>query len=169
MSEQKLIQEFNERLRELSVEGLWSEASDADMATYSKDPHTSVLPHLWKWKDLYEAIRTVGEIRGLDGMAERRVLRLVNPAFKDSKNRRQRATTHTMLMTVQLLKPGEIARSHRHNFAAFRFIVKGSGAYTVVEGEKIAMEEGDLILTPSMTWHGHHNEGEPIKIGRAHV
>ena len=65
-------------------------------------------------------------------------------------------------MTVQLLKSGEIARSHRHNFAAFRFIVKGRGAYTVVEGEKIVMEEGDLILTPSMTWHGHGNEAEPI-------
>ena len=67
-----------------------------------------------------------------------------------------------MLMTLQLLKPGEIAHDHRHNFAAFRFILKGSGAYTVVEGEEIPMDEGDLMLTPSMTWHGHRNGGEPV-------
>jgi gentisate 1,2-dioxygenase len=67
-----------------------------------------------------------------------------------------------MLMTLQLLKPGEVAHDHRHNFAAFRFILKGKGAYTVVEGEKIPMEEGDLILTPSMTWHGHRNGDEQV-------
>jgi gentisate 1,2-dioxygenase len=77
-------------------------------------------------------------------------------------NRRQRTTTHTMLMTLQLLKPGEIAHDHRHNFAALRFILNGRGAYTVVEGEEIPMAEGDLILTPSMTWHGHRNGGEPV-------
>ena len=55
-----------------------------------------------------------------------------------------------------------MAHDHRHNFAAFRFILKGSGAYTIVEGEKIPMAGGDLILTPSMTWHGHRNGGEPV-------
>jgi len=162
MSEEKLLQELDQKLRQLSVEGLWSQPSEADMATYNKDPHTSVLPHLWKWRDLYDAVETVGNMHGLDGKAERRVLRLINPAYQDNKNRRQRSTTHTMLMTVQLLKPGEVAHDHRHNFAAFRFVVKGSGAYTVVEGEKIRMEEGDVVLTPSMTWHGHRNEGDPI-------
>ena len=162
MSEEELLRELDEKLRHLSVEGLWSPASDADMATYNKDPHTSVQPHVWKWKDLYEAIQTVGNMHGLAGKAERRVLRLINPAYRNQTNRRQRTTTHTMLMTIQLLKPGEVAHDHRHNFAAFRFVVKGRGAHTVVEGETIPMEEGDLILTPSMTWHGHRNEGEPV-------
>ena len=162
MSEAEELKALDEKLHKLSVEGLWAQASAADLATYNKDPHTSVLPHLWKWDDLYGAIKTVGEMHGLDGKAERRVLRLINPAFLELKNRRQRSTTHTMLMTMQLLKPGEVAHAHRHNFAAFRFIVRGGGAYTVVEGEKLPMEEGDLILTPSMTWHGHHNDAEPI-------
>ena len=78
MSEEELLQELDEKLRQLSVEGLWSEASDADMATYSKNPHTTVLPHVWKWQDLYDAIQTVGNMHGLDGKAERRVLRLIN-------------------------------------------------------------------------------------------
>ena len=162
MSEAELLRELDQKLRGLSVEGLWSPASDADMATYSKDPHTSVLPHVWKWPELYSAIQTVANMHGLDGKAERRVLRLINPAYLDQKNRRQRTTTHTILMTLQLLKPGEVAHDHRHNFAAFRFILKGSGAYTVVEGEQIPMQAGDLILTPSMTWHGHRNGDEPV-------
>ncbi|MBM4262228.1 MAG: cupin domain-containing protein [Deltaproteobacteria bacterium] len=162
MTEEQQLRELDERLRKLSVDGLWSQPSEADKATYSKDPHTTVLPHVWKWPEMYDAIQTVANMHGLDGKAERRVLRLINPAYLNNTNRRQRTTTHTMLMTLQLLKPGEIAHDHRHNFAAFRFILKGSGAYTVVEGEKIPMEAGDLILTPSMTWHGHRNGNEAV-------
>jgi len=162
MTEEEVLKQLEAKMKSLSVDGLWSETSEADRATYSKDPRTSVVPHLWKWSDLYETIQRVGNMRGLDGRAERRVLRLINPAYVDATNRRNRTTTHTMLMTLQLLKPGEIAQAHRHNFAAFRFILKGTGAYTVVEGEKLPMNEGDLILTPPMTWHEHHNNASPV-------
>src|SRR5262249_31955915 len=85
-----------------------------------------------------------GNMHGLDGKAERRVLRLINPAYQGHKNRRQRTTTHTMLMTMQLLKPGEVAQDHRHKLAAFRFILKGSGAFMIVEGEKNSHGGGRL-------------------------
>jgi hypothetical protein len=52
MSEEDLLRELDQKLRGLSVESLWSQASEADMATYSKDPHTSILPHVWKWPAL---------------------------------------------------------------------------------------------------------------------
>src|SRR5713226_160975 len=42
--------------------------------------------------------------------------------------------------------------------AAIRFILQGEGAYTTVEGQKMVMEKGDLILTPQWTWHEHANE-----------
>ena len=79
---------------------------------------------------------------------------------------RHRTTTHTIQMSVQLLKPGELASSHRHNFGAFRFIVEGQGAYTVVDGEEFLMEPGDLIPNPPMHWHGHRNDPdipEPVR------
>jgi gentisate 1,2-dioxygenase len=61
------------------------------------------------------------------------------------------------------VKSGEHARPHRHTAAAFRFILKGSGAYTTVNGQKCVMEEGDLILTPQLSWHDHTNDsGKPI-------
>jgi gentisate 1,2-dioxygenase len=44
-----------------------------------------------------------------------------------------------------------------------RFVVSGHGAWTTVQGERLAMEPGDLILTPNWTWHDHHNESsEPV-------
>jgi cupin domain len=37
-------------------------------------------------------------------------------------------------------------------------ILEGSGAYTAVEGERVYMEPGDLVLTPNWQWHDHGNE-----------
>jgi gentisate 1,2-dioxygenase len=44
--------------------------------------------------------------------------------------------------------------------SAFRFILQGHGAYTNVDGEKMVMEDGDLILTPHGCWHEHAHEGD---------
>src|SRR5581483_873270 len=72
--------------------------------------------------------------------------------------------SNTVHMSVQCVLPGEVATAHRHNPAAIRFIIKGSPkAYTVVEGEPMPMETGDLITTPNWTWHDHQNESdEPV-------
>jgi gentisate 1,2-dioxygenase len=36
--------------------------------------------------------------------------------------------------------------------------MEGAGAYTAVDGERVYMAPGDLILTPSWAWHDHGNE-----------
>jgi gentisate 1,2-dioxygenase len=35
-----------------------------------------------------------------------------------------------------------------------------SNSFTAVEGQKMVMERGDVILTPSWHWHDHGNEGQ---------
>jgi gentisate 1,2-dioxygenase len=60
---------------------------------------------------------------------------------------------------VQLVKPGEIAEAHRHTASALRFVIEGAGGYTNVQGEKLRMEHGDLVLTPQWMWHDHGHEG----------
>src|SRR5205807_6055668 len=125
--------------------------------SYLAYPETTVQPCLWKWKDVYESLMRAGEVVGMD-QAERRTIRLLNPALKE-----RQATTHTIQFSFQYVKAGEHARPHRHTAAALRFILKGSGAYTTVNGQKCVMEEGDLILTPQLTWHDHTNDsGKPI-------
>jgi gentisate 1,2-dioxygenase len=86
--------------------------------------------------------------------AERRVFMLVNPALQAPY------TTDTLYAGLQLILPGEVARAHRHVAFALRFIVEGRGAYTAVGGERVTMERGDLVLTPSWTWHDHGNDGD---------
>jgi gentisate 1,2-dioxygenase len=54
--------------------------------------------------------------------------------------------------------PGEIARAHRHSGAALRLIIEGGGGYTVVNGERVPMSPGDLVLTPNWSWHDHAND-----------
>jgi gentisate 1,2-dioxygenase len=58
-----------------------------------------------------------------------------------------------------MVRPGEFAPAHRHTMGAIRFVVEGRGAATVVEGEPLPMEPGDLITTPSWSWHDHVNNG----------
>jgi len=123
------------------------------------DPKTSVRPHLWKWADIYDGLLQARDRIGIQkGNVERRTIRLVNPGMEQTE-----MTSHTMLFSFQLIQPGEVAPAHRHTMAAIRFILQGKGAYTTVEGQKMVMEEGDLILTPQWTWHEHAHEGnEPM-------
>src|SRR5208337_15652 len=58
----------------------------------------------------------------------------------------------------QIVMPGEIARAHRHSAAALRFIIEGRGGYTIVNGERIPMYPGDLVLTPNWTWHANDTD-----------
>jgi gentisate 1,2-dioxygenase len=90
--------------------------------------------------------------------AERRVLVLENPGLRGAS-----AITHTLYAGLQLILPGEVAPSHRHVQSALRFVIEGTGAYTAVDGERVTMQPGDFIITPSWTWHDHGNPGgEPV-------
>jgi gentisate 1,2-dioxygenase len=149
----KTLQDLDRELVERNLGGHWH----LDIRSLPPRPKTKVRPHLWSWSDVYSALLDAGELVSLE-MAERRTIRLINPGIKD-----RAATTDTLHMSVQLVKPGETATCHRHSMTALRFVVKGGGAYTTVEGQQARMAVGDLILTPSWTWHDHSNDGdEPI-------
>lgn len=91
----------------------------------------------------------------VDNAAERRVLMLKNPAFRDVIG----ATCH-LRMNFQVLLPRERAQPHRHNSNALRFVLEGEGAETIVDGKRCPMEVGDLILTPGGSWHEHVHNGD---------
>jgi gentisate 1,2-dioxygenase len=93
-------------------------------------------------------------MRGITGGASRRTVRLCTPGHS------LKWTTPTIHASVQLVKPGEVAEAHRHSMGAFRFVLEGRGGYTTVEGEKLAMEPGDLILTPGWAYHDHGHDGD---------
>ena len=86
------------------------------------------------------------------------MLVLENPGLRG-----QSKITTSLFAGVQMVLPGDVAPAHRHSQSALRFILEGKGAYTAVDGERTAMEPGDFVITPSMTWHDHGNEtSEPM-------
>jgi len=74
--------------------------------------------------------------------------------------RGQSRITRSLYAGLQLILPGEVAPLHRHTQSALRFVLKGQGAYTAIEGERVAMNVGDFIITPSWTFHDHGNPSD---------
>jgi len=117
-------------------------------------PQTQAAPHVWKWEKSYPWLLEAGGL--ISAMeAERRVLVLENPALR-GKTR----ITNSLYAGLQLIMPGEVAPAHRHSQSALRFILHGSGAYTAVQGEKVTMNVGDFVITPSWTFHDHGNPSD---------
>jgi gentisate 1,2-dioxygenase len=112
---------------------------------------------VWRWRDIEPLVRRSPEFMAPGRGAERRIVRLDNPGVPE------RTAGHTISVAVQYLLPGEVAPAHRHTPNAIRFMLHGEGAFTTIEGDRFAMRRGDLVVTPSMTWHDHGNDGaEPV-------
>lgn len=154
-AESKGTEELDRLLGQKWLSGIWR----LNREDRPLDPATTVQPHLWKWADVHEGLLQARDRISIEGgSVERRTIRLVNPGMKETE-----MTSHTMLFSFQLIQPGEVAPAHRHTMTAIRFILQGKGAYTNVDGHKMVMEEGDLILTPQWAWHEHAHEGkEPM-------
>jgi gentisate 1,2-dioxygenase len=138
--------EFHERMHAAHMYGLWELAS-----AMTRHPEPTAIPYMWPASLLEAMVREAGEAVPVG--EERRALQLFNPGLDG-----RWATTNTMIAAIQLLLPGEVARAHRHTPTAIRFIMEGEGGYTAVDGERVYMTPGDLILTPSWAWHDHGNE-----------
>ncbi|HZV74214.1 MAG TPA: cupin domain-containing protein [Conexibacter sp.] len=143
---------FYDKLSPANVAPLWRARG-----LLPKEPSTPAVPFLWPYAEVRELLLEAGGVVTAEE-AERRVLMLMNPGLDGRP-----AATANLYAGLQLVLPGEIAPMHRHSAAALRLICEGSGAYTAVDGEKATMEVGDLVLTPSWTWHDHGNEtDEPM-------
>ena len=122
------------------------------------EPVVATRPHLWPAATLLSLAERSGELVGIDRGGDRRVLACCNPGLGGAPY-----ASSSMWAAVQYLGAGEIAPAHRHTPAALRFILSGGGVWTLVDGDPLHMSRGDLILTPSMTFHEHHNPGlEPM-------
>jgi gentisate 1,2-dioxygenase len=77
------------------------------------------------------------------------VLRFVNPLTGG-------ATLPTMSCEIQMLRPGEKTKSHRHTSSAIYHVFKGKG-FTMVGDTRHDWEEGDTFTAPFWQWHHHEN------------
>lgn len=144
------------------LDQLYGDVADADLqplwmleGLMTPTPDVRPRAHVWRWKDMRSLAERTGDLVDITRGGDRRVLSLVNPSLGGKPY-----ATSTLWGAVQFLKPGEVAPAHRHSPGALRFVLEGSGVWTRVEGDAVAMSPGDLVLTPSWVWHEHHNSGD---------
>lgn len=118
-------------------------------------PRPKMLAWLWKWDDLYDIAQRAGELVPVERGGDRRAVALSNPGLDGLPY-----ATPTIWAAIQWLNGREVAPAHRHVAQAVRFIIDGSGSYSTVEGDKVFLERGDLVLTPAWLWHDHGSESD---------
>jgi gentisate 1,2-dioxygenase len=141
---------LNDRLEAVDFRAGWNKVTPSLWPS----PRTSFVPMHWRWSDARPGLDSAGRLIDTE-RAERRNLFLVNPEG-DSYS-----TLRTLVAAYQMLLPGERARTHRHSPHALRFVLDvPDTAYTIVDGTRIDMRPGDVVLTPGWSWHGHGNDGD---------
>src|SRR3970040_3059350 len=124
------LKAFEDEIQSKNFKGYWQNIQ----GDFAREPVPSFPPCFWKGKDLFAAMEKAGDVIGLD-VSFRRVIQLWNPALKNG-------TSRTLVLNLQLLKPGEDALSHRHMAGAIRFIVKGPGPLPLVDGDFVEIRDG---------------------------
>ncbi len=76
-------------------------------------------------------------------------MRYVNPATGGH-------VMQTIGASMQLLRPGERTKAHRHTGSFIYQCCKGSG-YSIIGGKRFEWTERDIFCVPSWMWHEHGN------------
>jgi len=138
----------------LNIVQFWEQRADIELL----QPRNRAQPYRWQWTDIEPRLRVASRTVPIEE-CERRALVFKNPGIPDKPY-----ITNTIFAAYSLYNPGERAPVHRHTPSASRFVLEGDGGFTIVEGEKLPMERGDLIITPHGTWHDHGNDGRQAVI-----
>jgi gentisate 1,2-dioxygenase len=101
----------------------------------------------YKWTQTEARLRALAHVEGspFDGIA----LTYTNP-FTGGP------VLPTLGCQVQMLRPGERTRAHRHTSSAVYQVVRGQGA-TTINGRRFAWRRGDVLALPTWAWHAHEN------------
>src|SRR5690606_33677345 len=139
-----------EDAKALNLQQSWEQRFDIELL----QPRATTKPFRWRWADIEPRLRVASRTVPIEE-CERRALVFSNPGLGGRP-----FVTNTLFAAYSLYNPGERAPVHRHTPCASRFVLDGNGGYTVVEGEKLPMSRGDLVITPNGTWHDHGNDGD---------
>jgi gentisate 1,2-dioxygenase len=147
LSQSGSLDELYQQLGSIRMGAGWAKPTPSLWA----EPKKTFQPFVWSYAKAKGALDAAGRLINTE-LAERRNLVMHNPAG-------DYATSRTIVAAYQMIMPGEKARSHRHTPNALRLVLDAEpGAYTVVNGERLPMLPGDVVLTPNWCWHGHGND-----------
>jgi gentisate 1,2-dioxygenase len=141
------LADYYARLAKVGSGALWTVANEIEPWF----PQPKSVPMLWRYEDLRPlVVESASLVTGSD--AGRRVVYLVNDERRDVS-----AAVGLLYSGIQIMNPGESMTAHRHAASALRFVMEGSGAWTIVEGDRLEVGPNDFAITPGGTWHEHGN------------
>ena len=141
------LREFSAHISQHDLSPLWERKARLV-------PGSDCVPAIWRYAQMRPLLAEAAELI-TKKQAERRVLVMENPSLRGTS-----FITNALYAGLQIIKPGEVAPSHRHTPSALRFVVEGEGAYTAVSGQRLPMRPGDFVVTPPWAWHDHGNDGD---------
>jgi gentisate 1,2-dioxygenase/1-hydroxy-2-naphthoate dioxygenase len=116
----------------------------------------AALPYTYKWRDTLRALQEVaaaGDTDPHDGV----LLEYAHPLTGGP-------TMPTIGCWVQLLRPGEITKPHRHTSSTIYHVVQGEGVTSVGEKKSalkdLSWGEKDCFFVPSWNWHQFQNKSK---------
>jgi gentisate 1,2-dioxygenase/1-hydroxy-2-naphthoate dioxygenase len=68
-------------------------------------------------------------------------------------------TLPTLSCWIQLLRPGEQTKKHRHTSSAVYFVAAGEGT-TIVGDKALEWTKNDCFAVPNWAWHEHVNRSK---------
>lgn len=105
----------------------------------------------YEWAPTYEALTRYAQ--ATEGSPHDGVLmHYVNPVTNGP-------VMQTMGASMQMLRPGERTRAHRHTGSYLYHVAKGSG-YSIIDGRRFDWTERDIFCVPSWAWHEHANASD---------
>lgn len=100
-----------------------------------------------------DAVRRLRALAAHDGSPYDGVaLRYVNPVTGGP-------VLPTMACWIQLLRPGERTKAHRHTSSVVYHVVEGQGC-SIINGERLNWSKHDMFVLPNWSWHEHVNASE---------
>jgi gentisate 1,2-dioxygenase len=115
--------------------------------------NTGPFPIKYRWQETIETLEALATARQADPY-DGVILDYTNPLTGGP-------TTETLGCRIQMLRPGEDTRSHRHTSNTIYHVVCGSGVTRVGknkgEGETLEWGERDCFIVPSWQWHQYRN------------
>ncbi len=103
------------------------------------------------WEPTYDALNSYA--KASDGsLYDGLILRYSNP-------RTGGHVMQTMGAHMQMLRPGEKTRAHRHTGNVIYNVAKGHG-HSIINGRRFDWEEKDIFCVPTWMWHEHANASD---------
>jgi len=117
-----------------------------------KSTKPTVSPVIWKGKDI---MNELGASLSSDFMgAGRGAISLINEDTGEGYG-----VSPTINAVVQVLAPNEHNNPHKHSNLAIFIVFEGEG-YSIIDGEKLEWEKGDVFFSPAWLSHEHCNTSD---------